>query len=61
LICKVEPVENGYVEVEWEIRKYTTNGKVEYDWIMDDGRGGYSESDSLFDSVVDAKIDLGVA
>jgi hypothetical protein len=31
-----------------------------YDWIADDARGNYEESDSFFDSIAEAKADLGV-
>jgi hypothetical protein len=54
-------VESGMWQSQWHIREWRTEvDEVNYDWIFDRVGGDYSESDELFDSIEDAKRDLGV-
>ena len=54
-------VAEGSFLCHWNIRQWPQHdGTFAYDWIADTARGNYDESDELFDSIEDAKEDLGV-
>lgn len=54
-------VASGEETVGWSIRQWKQDdGTIQYDWIADRVGGDYSESDELFDSIEEAKADLGV-
>ena len=55
-----EYVEEGELILGWAIRAYHDGDKVQYDWIADRADGDYDESDDYFDSIEEAKEDLGV-
>lgn len=52
-------VQSGTVTVGWDIRQWDTGASVQYDWIVDDGRGGYTESDEFFETIGEALASLG--
>jgi hypothetical protein len=53
-------VASGTFSGEWTIRQWADDDSVRFDWIADDGRGGYTESDELYDTIEEAKRSLGV-
>lgn len=55
-----EVVQSGEAVVGYAIRQFDVDGKVKYDWIVDEVWGGYQESDEYYDSIIEAKEALGV-
>lgn len=55
-----EYADEGVASIGWAVRAFKVDGTVQYDWVYDRPDGGYVESDEYFDSIEDAKADLGV-